>query len=121
MPEAPIDDAAFAELLETVGGDLEFLAELIDTYLGDSPGLFAQLRAAIAAGDAVAARRAAHTLKSTSASFGANGLAAQCREIEAAAGAGELGGLEARVDAAAASYVDVEAALRSAMTAGEVA
>jgi len=59
MPEAPIDDAAFAELLETVGGDLEFLAELIDTYLGDSPGLFAQLRAAIAAGDAVTARRAA--------------------------------------------------------------
>ena len=85
MPEAPIDDAAFAELLETVGGDREFLAELVDTYLADSPGLFAELRAAIAADDAATARRAAHTLKSTSASFGANGLAAQCREIEAMA------------------------------------
>ena len=121
MPEAPIDDAAFAELLDTIGGDREFLAELVDTYLGDSPTLFAELRGAIAAGDAVSARRAAHTLKSTSASFGANGLAAQCREIEAAAGAGELAGLEARVDVAAASYVDVEAALRSAVTAGEAA
>ncbi|HEY8199541.1 MAG TPA: Hpt domain-containing protein [Candidatus Limnocylindrales bacterium] len=121
MPEAPIDDAAFAELLETVGGDREFLAELVDTYLADSPCLFAELRAAIAADDAATARRAAHTLKSTSSSFGANGLAALCREIEAVAGAGELAGLEAQVDMAAASYVEVEAALRSAVTAGEAA
>ena len=91
MPDAPIDDATFAELLETVGGDREFLAELVETYLGDSPGLFAELRAAIAADDAAAARRAAHTLKSTSASFGADGLAALCREIEASAAAGEPG------------------------------
>ena len=121
MPEAPIDDAAFAELLETVGDDREFLAELVDTYCADSPALFAELRAAIAADDATTARRAAHTLKSTSASFGANHLAAQCREIEAAAGAGELAGLDAQVDMAAASYVEVEAALRSALTAGEAA
>ncbi len=121
MPDAPIDDADFAELLETVGDDREFLAELVETYLSDSPGLFAELRQAIADGDATTARRAAHTLKSTSASFGANGLAAQCREIEAAAGAGDLGGLAAQVDLAAASYVDVEAALRAAVTAGEPA
>jgi hypothetical protein len=51
--------------------------------------------------------------------MGALGLAAQCREIEAAASAGDLNGLDERVDQAAATYGDVEAALRAAVTAGE--
>lgn len=121
MPDEPIDVDAFAELLETVGGDREFLAELVDTYLADSPNLFAELRAAIASDDAATARRAAHSLKSTSASFGATTLAGQCREIEAAAAAGNLDGLDEQVASAAASFVEVEAALRAAVTAGEAA
>jgi histidine phosphotransfer protein HptB len=121
MPDAPIDEAAFAELLETVGGDRAFLAELVDTYLTDSPGLFAELRSAIAADDAATARRAAHTLKSTSASFGALGLAAQCREIEAVAAAGELDGLDERVEVAAAGYAQVEIALHALVGAGQAA
>jgi two-component system, sensor histidine kinase len=121
MPDAPIDLAALAELLETVGGDRDFLAELVETYRADCPNLFAELRAAVSNGDAAAARRAAHTLKSTSASMGALGLAAECREIEAAAGAGDLAGLDARVERAAATFGEVEAALRAAVTAGEAA
>ncbi len=118
MPDEPIDAAVLAELLETVGGDRDFLAELVETYLADSPNLFAELRVALSSGDAAGARRAAHTLKSTSASFGAQGLAAQCREIEGAAGAGDLVGLDERIELAAASYERVEAALRAAVTAG---
>jgi HPt (histidine-containing phosphotransfer) domain-containing protein len=121
MPDAPIDAATFAELLETVGDDREFLAELVETYLADSPGVFDELRAAIVSDDAPTARRAAHTLKSTSASFGANDLAARCREIEAAAAAGTLEGLDEQVALAAASYLQVEAALRAMTTAGEAA
>ena len=119
MPDAPIDAATLAELLETVGGDRAFLAELVETYRADCPRLLAELRAAVAAGDAPAARRAAHTLKSTSASMGALGLAAQCREIEAAAAAGDLAGLDERVERVAVTYDEVEAALRAAVTAGE--
>jgi HPt (histidine-containing phosphotransfer) domain-containing protein len=119
MPDAPIDLAAFAELHETVGGDRDFLAELVETYRADCPRLLAELRAAVAAGDAPAARRAAHTLKSTSASMGALGLAAECREIEAAAGAGDLAGLDERLERVAESYREVEAALRAAVAAGE--
>jgi HPt (histidine-containing phosphotransfer) domain-containing protein len=107
MPDTPINEAA--------------LAELVETYLADSPALFAELRTAIAADDAATARRAAHTLKSTSASFGADGLAARCREIEAAAAAGNLVGLDEQVELAAAAYVQVEAALRTAISAGEAA
>jgi HPt (histidine-containing phosphotransfer) domain-containing protein len=118
MPDAPIDSAALDELLETVGGDREFLAELVETYLSDSPGLFIELRAAIAAGDAASARRAAHTLKSTSASFGANGLAARCREIEAAAAAGDLDGLGEQVDLAEATYGEVASTLEVVAAGG---
>jgi len=121
MPDAPINDAALAELLETVGGDRAFLAELVETYLTDSPGLFAELRAAIAADDAATARRAAHTLKSTSASFGADDLAARCRDIEASAAGGDLVGLDEQVELATANYARVEAALRAVVTAGEAA
>ncbi len=119
MPDGPVDAATLAELLETVGGDRDFLAELVETYRADCPRLLAELRAALAAGDAPAARRAAHTLKSTSASMGALGLAAQCREIEAAAAAGNLAGLDERVERVALTYHGVEAALRAAVTAGE--
>jgi HPt (histidine-containing phosphotransfer) domain-containing protein len=118
MPDEPIDPAAFAELLDTVGGDQEFLAELVGTYLADSPVQFADLRAALAAGDAASARRASHSLKSTSASMAALRLSAICREIEAACAAAELPGLEVRVDEAAAEYTLVMAALLAA-TSGD--
>ncbi|MGH2407937.1 MAG: Hpt domain-containing protein [Candidatus Limnocylindrales bacterium] len=104
MPQPAIDPVAFADLLENVGGDREFMAELVRTYLADSPARFVELRTAIASGDAAAARRAAHSLKSTSASMGASKLSRQCRELEMAAAAGTLAGLEASVDAAEAEY-----------------
>jgi HPt (histidine-containing phosphotransfer) domain-containing protein len=120
MPDDPIDATTFADLLETVGGDREFLAELVETYLADSPSLFAELRAAVAADDAASARRAAHTLKSTSASFGAQRLSGMCREIEAAAAAGNLVGLDESVELAATEYARVEVELRRRASADEV-
>lgn len=118
MPDHPIDEAGFGQLLETVAGDEEFLAELIGTYLADSPNLLAQMRSAIESGETETLRRAAHTLKSTSATFGASRLAGLAREIETAAAAGaDLDGIPARVEAAAAEYEIAAAALRE-RTAG---
>jgi HPt (histidine-containing phosphotransfer) domain-containing protein len=114
MPDETLDRAALAGLLDTVGGDREFLVELIETYLADSPRLLAGLRAGLAAGDAVAVRRDAHTLKSTSATFGATRLATMCREIEAAAAVPDLAGLAPRIEAVAAEFETVAAALRVA-------
>jgi HPt (histidine-containing phosphotransfer) domain-containing protein len=118
MADESLDPAALAELLEAVGGDRAFLVELIETYLGDSPTLIAELRAGLASGDAAVVRRAAHTLKSTSASVGATRLATICREIEAAAAADDLGELGPRADRAATEYEAVAAALR-AVAAGD--
>jgi HPt (histidine-containing phosphotransfer) domain-containing protein len=90
-----IDRATFDQLRTSMGG--AFVAELIDTFGEDARELMVTLRRARAAGDLDAFRRAAHSLKSTSESLGAKGLAAVARDLEAAARAGSLGGLEGRL------------------------
>jgi HPt (histidine-containing phosphotransfer) domain-containing protein len=72
------DPAALKNVLELGGGDREFVVEVIDEYLNDSAELLARLRCA----DGEDLRRAAHSLKSTSASVGATALADVCGEIE---------------------------------------
>ena len=92
-----IDAAVFRELQATAGAD--FVAELVDTLLEEAPGMLSALRQAAAAGDADAFRRAAHSLKSNSLTFGATELAAAARALE-------LGGIssEAAVDALQSAY-----------------
>jgi HPt (histidine-containing phosphotransfer) domain-containing protein len=81
-----------------VGDDPDFLAELVDDFLADAPIQLASLRERAAAGDMVGARRAAHTLKGNSQTFGAIRLATVCQEAETAAGAGDLDAVLSRVD-----------------------
>jgi HPt (histidine-containing phosphotransfer) domain-containing protein len=85
---------------------------LVDAYLDSTPGLFAAMRQAASAGDAVRLQRAAHTLKTGSANMGALVLAAQCKGLEEMGRSGALEDAEARIDAAAAAYDVVAAALR---------
>ncbi len=108
-----LDQPSFAALLESVGGDAEFVKELVDAYLQSTPDLFAGMRKAAAGGDAPALQRAAHSLKTGSANMGALAFAAQCKELEYLGRSGELAGVEARIDAAAAAYEDVSAALKA--------
>jgi HPt (histidine-containing phosphotransfer) domain-containing protein len=79
----PIDPSALDQMLDMAGGDRSFVAEIIDEYLTDSAALLATLRET--SGDDL--RRAAHTLKSTSASVGAGRLAELCAHIENVGGA----------------------------------
>jgi CheY-like chemotaxis protein len=82
-PSARLNQAALDNVRALAGGDMAFVAELIDTFLADVPQLLAQMRRAVEAGDAATLRRAAHSLKSNSAEFGAGALADLCRELEA--------------------------------------
>jgi PAS domain S-box-containing protein len=100
--EIPIDRPALDRLVETMGGP--FVGELIDTFSQDAVELIATLRRTLAAADVDGFRRAAHSLKSTSQSLGANGLAARARELESEARAGSLDGAGARVQALAEHY-----------------
>jgi HPt (histidine-containing phosphotransfer) domain-containing protein len=58
-----------ASLLERLGGDQELLAELIESFLADSPQLLEEIGSAEAAGDASQLMRAAHTLKGSVSNF----------------------------------------------------
>jgi two-component system sensor histidine kinase/response regulator len=108
-----INDATFAGLLDSVGGDVDFLSELIEAYLDSSPGLFASMQQAIASGDGPALQRAAHSLKTGSASFGALAFAAQCKELEDMGKMGTLAEAGAKSVALETAYAEVVAALQA--------
>ncbi|MBN1661394.1 MAG: Hpt domain-containing protein [Anaerolineae bacterium] len=111
-----IDQAVFRTLIQSVGDDLEFLRELLDIYLKDAPRLLAALHAALAAGNAAEFRRAAHTLKSTSASMGAMDFSRMCKELEDLGKAEALGSASALLGRVEEEYDRVRAALESATT-----
>ena len=112
-----LDQPTLAALLDSLGGDSDFLKELVDAYLDSTPGLLAAMRQAVAAGDAAGLQRAAHTLKTGSANMGALELAARCKELEEIGRSGALDGAAERIDAAAAAYDGVAAALREHLQA----
>ncbi|HEU4832214.1 MAG TPA: response regulator, partial [Actinomycetota bacterium] len=86
----PVDASVLDRLAESMGGDDAFVTELIEQFVADSPALVAAARRGLEASDADAVRRAAHTLKSNAATFGANELADRSSRLEAAAKAGRL-------------------------------
>ncbi|MFE4105434.1 hybrid sensor histidine kinase/response regulator [Almyronema epifaneia] len=83
-----IDEQALQACLEILGlpdGPQQaqaVLSELVDLYVTSGDELIAALSAAVAAGDIEQVAYNAHTLKSSSASLGAVGLAALCQELE---------------------------------------
>jgi signal transduction histidine kinase/CheY-like chemotaxis protein/HPt (histidine-containing phosphotransfer) domain-containing protein len=110
---APLSlESSAIESLRELDGDA-FLGELIGTFLEDAPNILSTLRGSLDRGDGDELRRAAHTLKSNGATFGAGHFSALCRELEERAE-------NARLDGAAelADQIDLEyARLREALLA----
>lgn len=75
-----IDLKTFKTLRETIGAD--FIPELIEAFLEDAPNLIAQMKAALSTNDTDLFRRAAHSMKSNAATFGAMELSALAKELE---------------------------------------
>ena len=88
MVPTELDMSTFEELKQMSGSD--FIDELVDTFLEDAPKLLAELRSSLAARDAESFRRAAHSLKSNAATFGANHLSALAKELELLGKEGKL-------------------------------
>ncbi|MDP9442004.1 MAG: response regulator, partial [Actinomycetota bacterium] len=78
-----LDPARITELREVLDG--EEMAQLVETFSGDTVGLVEQLRGGIEDADSVAVARTCHTLKGTSATLGASSLAKLFGELEEAA------------------------------------
>lgn len=77
---AVIDQAAFNELKQMSGAD--FINELIDAFLDDSPTMIRNMYTALDEKDVESFRRNAHSLKSNANTFGATELGALAKELE---------------------------------------
>ncbi|MHB8634448.1 MAG: response regulator [Thermoplasmatota archaeon] len=115
-----LDAEAFAELERGLGGDPNVVRELAATYIDESAHLLDELRAGLASSHKETVQRAAHTLKSTSATFGATRLAELSREMEGLARQGLLAPIAKRVDDLAALVEDVQNELRRRAGLGPV-
>ena len=109
MAVPTIDRATFDALKETTGA--EFVAELVDTFLQEAPTMLNDLRRSLAATDADTFRRAAHSLKSNSNTFGALTLGGMARELELAGVAKVIASGGQPLAALAQEYARVAAAL----------
>jgi two-component system sensor histidine kinase/response regulator len=91
----------------------DFLVELIDVYLDDTPARLAQLRQALDGGDAETMIREAHTLKSSSANVGAMTLSALAQQVELAGRNGRADSIAADVGRMSAIFAEVKATLEA--------
>jgi PAS domain S-box-containing protein len=97
-PAAPVLDAAVVDRLVGSFGDPQPVRDVIDTFLEHAPQQVDALRRGLERGDVEEIRRAAHTLKSNAATFGATDLADRSRDVEARAKEGNLQGGSGLVD-----------------------
>lgn len=80
MTHPVIDAHTFDDLQANAGAD--FVAELVETFGEEAPLLLQEMRAALESRSAERFRRAAHSLKSNSSTFGATRMAAIARALE---------------------------------------
>ncbi len=113
LPAAGVLDAdALARLSELdPGGKAGLLERVLSAYTQSLQRLLGQLQLARLEADVQAQRHVAHTLKSSSASVGALGLAARCAEVERGLRDGPAHGLDAQLDGLALEGRRVLAAL----------
>jgi CheY-like chemotaxis protein/HPt (histidine-containing phosphotransfer) domain-containing protein len=104
---------ALERLVETIGDDRGLLTALIDTFSSDAPRLVEAARRGLEYGQPDEVRRAAHTLKSNGATFGATSFSELSRQLEALARSGVLGGADELIDRIDAEYERVRIALET--------
>jgi HPt (histidine-containing phosphotransfer) domain-containing protein len=107
--QSVIDPITFEALKEAMGAD--FIGELVHAYFDETPQLLSKLKQALARQDCEAFRQAAHSIKSTSNSFGALLFGAQAKELELMGREARLEGAAGKVDVLVADYAIVKIAL----------
>jgi HPt (histidine-containing phosphotransfer) domain-containing protein len=101
--------------LDATGSD-RLLEKVVRLFFNNSPALLSEMHDAASRDDHDALRRAAHTLKSTSANLGASSLAELCRMIEAQCRMDVPGDAAALVAQIEGEYARVLCALEEELT-----
>jgi HPt (histidine-containing phosphotransfer) domain-containing protein len=120
IPGSPAIDPEAIEQLRLLEDDDQpnVVAELVTLYLDHAPPKLAAIRDGIAAGDAGAVKRAAHSLKGSSANVGARGMQQVCEALEQQAGGGNVSGAPALLGQLEQELAVVTAALRAEVAGG---
>jgi PAS domain S-box-containing protein len=119
LPAGVLHPPALKRLMDTIGDDdPDVLAALIDTFLRDVPGLVDGARRGLQQGQADEVRRAAHTLKSNGAAFGAMRFSELSRELESVARSGTVEGAAELIERVEAEYESVRIALEAVRERG---
>lgn len=116
-PVAP-DEAIDAEILASLRepqheGDQDFLTDLIDQFLCETPQDLAALRKSAAQGDAQTLARKAHRLKGTCSIFGAWRMIELCGNLEGRGRAGSVDGADALLTQLESEFSRVRQALEA--------
>ena len=106
MGNTAIDIGTFQQLNADLGE--EFISELVATYCTETPELIVSLQKAFQDLDSETFRRAAHSIKSSSASLGAMRLSEQARQLEMIGKSGDLAEAAGLLENFQAEYVLVQ-------------
>jgi HPt (histidine-containing phosphotransfer) domain-containing protein len=106
-----IDATAFQQLREMVNQD-EILVQIVDRFLEETPSSLRSLAEAVSQRKVDVLQRIAHTLKSTTAMFGATSLSQLCQKLEAIAPTASPDSTAAIVSQVEIEYENVQIALR---------
>jgi CheY-like chemotaxis protein len=117
-----LDRSMLEKIREASPNDADgLLARVIHRYLNDAPRLIGIMRAAQAGAETAAVGRAAHSLKSSSATVGATHLAERCRRIEEAMRAGRDNDIAEDIAAAEKAFEEAARLLRREIDALDLA
>ncbi len=92
----------------------EVVTELVDNFLTTAGERLATIREALEQGDGRALQTAAHSLKGSSGTLGAAGMARLCADLESRGGDGGIAGYAADADASASMLEQEFVAVRRA-------
>jgi len=107
-------------LKKMIGENAEnIVAELIKCYIDDSVKLVEEMASAIESDDVIALRKAAHTLKSSSATLGATTLAQHSKELETMRTDGNVSEILYKVEQIKLEFSRVKAALQAELQRGQ--
>jgi len=110
LDSAGIDSAAG---LKIMGGKADRYARLLQKLADRQAGTVDEIRLALDAGDSATAERAAHSLKGSASSLGANAVAERAAEAEAAIRCGQ--DIDAALEALSGSLRAVVSAIEAAV------
>jgi len=108
-----IDDGALNEIRKLSKDGDAMVQRVVGVFLKSTPGLAADLDAAIEAGDAEAARRHADALKSATRNVGSVELPDMLADIEALAKSGDVNGVRAAAAELGRAFDDLTLALKT--------